>query len=776
MNLFRSKPIEEAKKNSASGAPGQGMVEFALALPVLLLLLFGVIEVGRLMVMYSSVQAASREAARYAAAAGSPNGSTTPYYMDTTGITAAAQRISTLIGVTQVVVSYDHGPNAGSNNCPGTAFNPASADAVSARDRVNVTVRANYQPFLGITPLKAFQIQATTCRTIVKDIPLADFSGVSGGANTPPTVNITAPVTSGATFDGWEGDCINFAGTANDAEDGALTNINWNSNIDGAIGTGNSFTKCTLALGTHTISAQATDSGGMTGQATITVVIHQKTPPVLVVTSPANGAIFNVGQTIDFNASATNYLGQDISAQITWNDSLNGLLYTGGSFSSAGLSTGSHTLTVSVTDPAGTDTEIITFSVVADAAPDLQITAPGDGTQVLLNSVVTLSGIATDAIDGNLSGSIHWSSNLDGALGTGASLSTSTLREGTHSITASVTDSGGHTTTKSITVYVTKNAPPVVTFDIPPNPVNMASVVQGVSITFQATALDALDGNLSSNLDWYSDKNGYLGKGKTLVRNTSASPLSVGTHLIRAEVTDSGGQLGSNSFYLVVTTPNTPPQVFIDRPVSNANIKATIPYNFQGHATDAEDGPLSSVIQWYASKDGYLGQGANLTGTLTTLGSQVISATVTDSGGLSATAVSNVNVTAPICPQPAGNPTFTKSGNNFTTMSWSLTVSGIAPSTTEYLKLLVLKLTIGTISSGGRVSDVKIDTSSVAFTGNGLVPVNLAAPVTLIRSSNTPISIVWYFNPNMGNKDKDFTVTASFEGCPDITGYQSDPK
>ena len=44
----------------------QGMVEFALILPLLLLVVFGIIELGRLLVIYSSVGTASREAARYA--------------------------------------------------------------------------------------------------------------------------------------------------------------------------------------------------------------------------------------------------------------------------------------------------------------------------------------------------------------------------------------------------------------------------------------------------------------------------------------------------------------------------------------------------------------------------------------------------------------------------------------------------------------------------------------------------------------------------------------
>ena len=55
---------------------------------------------------------------------------------------------------------------------------------------------------------------------------------------------------------------------------------------------------------------------------------------------------------------------------------------------------------------------------------------------------MTLMGTAGDAEDGDLSGSISWSSNLDGGLGTGASVTTSSLSVGVHVITASVTDSG----------------------------------------------------------------------------------------------------------------------------------------------------------------------------------------------------------------------------------------------------------------------------------------------------------------------------------------------
>ena len=65
---MRSKEVKRSMINKKERA--QGIVEFALVLPLLLVLMLGIIEVGRLLFIYSSVNSASREAARYGSAAG----------------------------------------------------------------------------------------------------------------------------------------------------------------------------------------------------------------------------------------------------------------------------------------------------------------------------------------------------------------------------------------------------------------------------------------------------------------------------------------------------------------------------------------------------------------------------------------------------------------------------------------------------------------------------------------------------------------------------------
>jgi hypothetical protein len=80
---------------------GQNLVELALTMPVILLLLFGIIELGRAFLIYSEVSNAAREGARY--------GMVHPG--DLTMIAARARSKVALVPPDQidVAVSYDDG-------------------------------------------------------------------------------------------------------------------------------------------------------------------------------------------------------------------------------------------------------------------------------------------------------------------------------------------------------------------------------------------------------------------------------------------------------------------------------------------------------------------------------------------------------------------------------------------------------------------------------------------------------------------------------------------
>jgi hypothetical protein len=190
----------------------------------------------------------------------------------------------------------------------------------------------------------------------------------------------------------------------------------------------------------------------------------------------------------------------------------------------------------------------------ANTAPTVTISAPSSTTTVAEGTSLTFAGSATDQQDGNLTNALSWTSSLEGPLGGGASFSR-VLSAGTHSVTASVSDSGGLTAARQVTVTVTAtttNIAPSVTIT---SPSSGTTVSQGTAMSFTGSASDFEDGNISSSLVWSSSRDGQIGTGASFQR-----VLSTGTHTITAKATDSKGM--SNQVQRSVT---------VEAPVSAAN-------------------------------------------------------------------------------------------------------------------------------------------------------------------------------------------------------------
>jgi hypothetical protein len=81
--------------------------------------------------------------------------------------------------------------------------------------------------------------------------------------------------------------------------------------------------------------------------------------------------------------------------------------------------------------------------------------------------------------------------------------------------------------------------------------------------------------------------------------------------------------------------PNTAPAISITGPTTNLSFTEGTVITFSGSASDSQDGSLTSAIRWTSSLSGLLGTGGSLSRTLP-IGIHVITAAVTDSGGLSA--------------------------------------------------------------------------------------------------------------------------------------------
>lgn len=180
-------------------ARAQGMLEFALVLPILMLLVLGIIEFGRMLFVYASVTSASREGARYGSAVGEVGG--TSRYADCAGIRDAARRVGFFAGLqdSDIQIAYDDGTNLVSANCP-------PAVAIDLADRISVTVSITYTTMVPLLPIPDFPIVSTTGRTIIKDV------GIRG---TPPPTPTPAGFVGTPLLDAVKTDTLDLDADAN---------------------------------------------------------------------------------------------------------------------------------------------------------------------------------------------------------------------------------------------------------------------------------------------------------------------------------------------------------------------------------------------------------------------------------------------------------------------------------------------------------------------------------------------------------------------------------
>ncbi len=190
----------------------------------------------------------------------------------------------------------------------------------------------------------------------------------------------------------------------------------------------------------------------------------------------------------------------------------------------------------------------------SNTAPVLSITSPANGSSFDLGTNVTFSASATDAEDGDLSSSVSWASSIDGSLGTGASV-TAALSVGTHTITASVTDSGNITVTKNVSVTITNGSSggtlavsvstdqasygsrgtAVITVHVTDGSASVAGASVNVSITtpngqaYSGSGITNTNGDVSINFKFNTRKNG------------------AGTYTVDATATATGYTSGSGS-------------------------------------------------------------------------------------------------------------------------------------------------------------------------------------------------------------------------------------
>lgn len=299
-------------------------------------------------------------------------------------------------------------------------------------------------------------------------------------------------------------------------------------------------------------------------------------PPIVDITAPLSSSVFIQGTAVTFQGSAYDYTDGNISSKISWTSTANGTTLTlgqGASLTVSSLPAGFDTIMASATNSSNLSSSSQTVVTIRNSIPVLTVSTPITGTIFKPGQSVQLSASATDQQDGTLTSKISWSSNLQGQLGTGGSLTLTNLTIGTHTITASVVDSGNLKAVTSLTVVVAST--PITNLTI--SGITPGSVIgSGSGFLLTGSANDPTDGNISSKIIWSSNLQGQLGTGSSI----APSNLSIGTHIITASVTNSAGVTTSTVTTAVIVDatqlpPNAPSGATLVKFYSGLQVKWT---------------------------------------------------------------------------------------------------------------------------------------------------------------------------------------------------------
>jgi len=539
-----------------------------------------------------------------------------------------------------------------------------------------------------------------------------------------PTLIVLSPGVNQSVY--FESDDILFSAIATDKWGKDISHlISWGSNIEEENWTGQGFTR-RLSVGQQAITyGISTDEFIIFGNTSISIK-PDNIPPTIEIQSPVNGEIYvqaNI-QVIAYGISTEEY---DPVSDVTWSSDIDGVFTD---FDT--LSIGHHIITLSATDSYGlTGFHSISIEIIAEpinTPPTIEISM-GYSPYGIFTTVS-----ATDAEDDNIYDSIVWVSDIDGVFEDSDDLSI-----GKHVITATVTDSGGLTAsdTTNIEIY-----PPVptITFRFPQNNASFNENENPIEFLFLTLAFPGVNNIiLWDTLILHSNLDGVI---------SNPATLSVGQHTITASVNTIDGLTTTATLNLEITPHiNTPPTIDLGNDfVINEDDFVNTGFSFA--IFDAEDAYLNtSNIALSSNIDGIINSYRDLS-----IGQHIVTAIITDSGGLTGTDSINIEVTAhiPVAPQlgifsPLNNAVINEQDNPIEFLVFPLPLLGANPKDALLRDTLTLSSSLdgvisspATLSVGQHVITASI-TSVNGLTGSATVNIEVlpkpnASPVININS------------------------------------------
>ena len=430
----------------------------------------------------------------------------------------------------------------------------------------------------------------------------------------------------------------------------------------------------TLVPGEGSLELMVRDSAGATVSAVVVLQVDATEPPDVAIELPLDGAVAYADQDLELAGSVSDDHDTLDDLHIEWVSDVDGSLGSGLSVLAA-VTPGDHLLTLRAEDTVGrVGEDTVQVSVFPTNTPPLcEVTAPEDGGHGDVSTTTVLEVFASDGEDVPASLVVSWESDVDGALGDAAvdgggvgTLDVSGLSTGTHTLTATVTDSGGALCTDAIT-YVFGTAP-VVTID---TPLDGELVGEGTLVSFSGSVSDAEDPAELLAVSWESDLDGVLDTADAATDGTTAfdtSSLSLGAHHITLRAADQEGLTGTDAITVSINGKPGAPVVSLspDPAVTSDDLVVSI----DTPSTDPEGDTITYQYVW--SVDGVVSaasSSATLPASATTR-DEVWSVVVTPHDGLSdgpsAAAARTVDNSAPVMASVTLSPSPVYEGDTLT--------------------------------------------------------------------------------------------------------------
>src|SRR3989441_1017844 len=523
------------------------------------------------------------------------------------------------------------------------------------------------------------------------------------------------------------GNSISFNSTAT----GGISpyTFSWNfgestSNVRGGTSLPNTVTHTYTSAGTYTVTVNATDTNGKIGSASATVTVAA--PLAVTISGPSSGI---VGTSVSFSAAAS---GGSSPYSFSWNFDDGTNLATGSTASHKYAVAGSHTVRVNATDAKG---RLASASAgITINAPPLTVTVTASGSSevgLAVNLTATASGGTQPYV------SLIWDFG-DGSTGSGNSVAHVYAASGTYSVTVTVKDSAGITSTSSSRSVVVAARLQVSLVHAVPNPTEA-----GYSIGLSATT----SGGVSPVSCNWNFGDGSLPASGCSITHVYANAAN---YTVTVTATDKFGLTATNSTSITVgpkltvaataTTPN---------PVVGQSLTFT--------ATTA-NGVGAATCSWNFG-DGATGTGCTATHTYSAQGTFTVKVTATDTLSVTATAsvtvniVSTLGVSLNVSPNPteptvSSTLTATAAGGTSPYTSYSWTFGDGTTATTTVATTIHTYNSTGAFSVEVTVTDSAGKTAVSSFS----VTVNAGLTVTAVATPNlTEVSVaVGFMAPTTG--------------------------